>query len=82
MREEIDTSLVGHVAAELMERVAQQFGEDAEVETVAVVAEVRHRDDDDAEATTITCSSSDSRAWVQAGLLSFASRLVERQAMS
>lgn len=82
MREEIDTSLVGHVAAELMERVAQQFGEDAEIETVAVVAEVRHRDDDDAEATTITCSSSDSRAWVQAGLLAFASRLVERQAMS
>ena len=81
MREEIDTSLVGHVAAELIERVGQQFGEDAELETVAVVAEVRHRDDDDADATTITCSSSDSRAWVQAGLLSFASKLVERQGM-
>jgi hypothetical protein len=80
MREGIDTSLVGHVAAELMDQVSEQFGDNAAVETVAVVVEVRHFDGEQ-DATTITCVSSEPRAWAQSGLLSFAARLVERQAL-
>jgi hypothetical protein len=82
MREGIDTRMVGHVAADLMEPVSGRFGEDARVETVAVVVEVRHPDDESGEATTITCGCSEPRAWAQSGLLRFAARLVERQALS
>ncbi|MBM3667128.1 MAG: hypothetical protein FJW90_06540 [Actinobacteria bacterium] len=77
MTQEIDTTLVGHVAADLMERISDQFGEEATVETVAMVIEVRHSDGEEREATTITCSCSDPRAWAQAGLLRFAAGLVE-----
>jgi hypothetical protein len=80
MTQGIDTSMVGHVAADLMEQVAERFGEDATVETVAVVAEVHHSDGEE-EATTITCGCSDHRAWAQSGLLRFAARLVDHQAM-
>jgi hypothetical protein len=76
----IDTSMVGHVAADLMDQVSERFGEDATVETVAVVVEVRHPDGD-TEATTITCGCSDERAWAQSGLLRFAAGLVENQSM-
>jgi hypothetical protein len=78
----IDTSAVGHVAADLMEQVADQFGEDAAVETVAVIVEVRHPDEQEGQSTTITCSCSDQRAWVHSGLLRFAAELVERHASS
>ena len=82
MKAEIDTRMVGHVAADLMEQVAEQFGEEATVETVAMVVAVRHADDATEEATTISCACSDPRAWVQVGLLHFAANLVERQATS
>jgi hypothetical protein len=45
------------------------------------VVEVKHPDEEHGEATTITCKCSDPR-WAQAGLLGFASALVERQASS
>jgi hypothetical protein len=80
--QDIDTSKLGHVAADLMDRVGRQFGPDASVGTVAIVVEVSHPDDDAAEATTITCACSDHRAWAQSGLLSFAANLVERQALN
>lgn len=82
MKAGIDTRMVGHVAADLMEQVAEQFGEEAAVETVSVVVEVRHADEASDQATTISCACSDPRAWVQAGLLHFAANLVERQATS
>ena len=80
MTQSIDTTMVGHVAADLMEQVSERFGEDATVDTVAVVVEVRHPDGD-SEATTITCGCSDHRAWAQSGLLRFAAELVEHQSM-
>ena len=82
MADPVDTSLVGHVAADLMDVVAEKFGQDASVETVAIVVEVKHPDEEHGEATTVTCKCSDPRAWAQAGLLGFASALVERQATS
>lgn len=81
MRPGIDTRVVGHVAADLMEQVSEQFGDEATVETVAVVVEVRHPDQPSGAATTITCSCSDHRAWAQSGLLRFAAGLVDRQAL-
>lgn len=78
----IDTTRVGHLAAELMEGVENQFGPEASVETVAIVVEVRHPGDDAGDATTITCACSDERAWAQSGLLRFAADLVDHQAMS
>jgi hypothetical protein len=72
----IDTSVVGRLAAETMETVEQQFGEEAEVGAVAMVVEVRHVDENGDEVTAITCTSSDRRSWVQYGLLKFAAKLV------
>ncbi len=77
----IDTTLVGQVAAELMEQVSEQFGDEASVHTVAVVVDVHHPEGEEGDSTTITCACSDPRAWAQAGLLDFAARLVERQAL-
>jgi hypothetical protein len=82
MSEGADTRIVGHVAADLMEVVSGEFGDDATVEAVAIVVEVRHLDERAGEMTTITCSSSDHRAWAQSGLLRFAAELVERRALS
>jgi hypothetical protein len=42
MTQRVDTSLVGHVAADLMDVVAEQFGEEASVETVAIVIDEAH----------------------------------------
>ena len=78
---EIDTQVVGQLAAGLMDQVSSQFGDDATVETVALVVEVRHPDDD-GEATTITCRCSDERAWVHSALLRVGAQLVEREALS
>ena len=72
----IDTSIVGQLAAETMESVEQQFGENAEIGTVAMVVEVRHLDEEGDEATTITCTSNDRRPWAQYGLLRFAAKLI------
>jgi hypothetical protein len=72
----IDTSVVGQLAAETMESVEQQFGENAEIGTVAMVVEVRHLDEEGDQATTITCTSNDRRPWAQYGLLQFAANLV------
>ena len=82
MRPEIDTQKVGRLAAELMEQISGQFGDEAAVETVALVVEVRHQGEDGGGSTTITCRCSDDRAWIQSGLLRFGAELVERQALS
>lgn len=37
MTQEIDTSLVGRVAADPMDRISGQFGDEATVETVAML---------------------------------------------
>lgn len=55
-----------------MERLTERYGEDAEVGTVAVVAEVDCGDD----STAIYYRCTDGRHWIQAGLFEAAKRAV------
>lgn len=76
----MDTSSVGLVAAELMERIQDDYGDGVEVGTVAVVVELdlpASEENDDMGATEITCRCSDDRRWVQAGLFEQAKRAVQ-----
>jgi hypothetical protein len=70
----LDTSTVGTLAAELMERLAEQYSEDAEIGIVAVVAEI-----DCGDSTAIYYRCTDGRHWIQAGLFDAAKRAVIEQ---
>lgn len=66
----LDTSKVGMVAAALMEDLASEAapGEEQEVGTVMLLAEVRG-EDEDGTYTFIQFRCNDERTWVQRGLL-------------
>jgi hypothetical protein len=74
----IDTSVVGTLAAEFMERIEGEYGEGATIGISMVVAEVTIPgvDDDDPGSTEILYRSTDDRGWVQNGLLVAARRAV------
>jgi hypothetical protein len=69
----MDTTKVGRVAADLMESMAQRYGEEeVEVGEVLVVVELSHppgAETDFEESTQVVYRCSDSRGWVQRGLL-------------
>ena len=73
----IDTSDLGVVAAELMEKLERSYldKEDVKIGVVAVIAEVEFSDAD-GEYTVIEYRCSDGRKWVQAGLFAQTSRAV------
>ena len=80
----MDTTEVGQTTAKLMESLAEEFGDDAQVGIVAVVVEVTEPisaedweeaegrpptpDDEPLEATSLRWRCSDGRNWVQRGL--------------
>jgi hypothetical protein len=66
----VDTSRVGLLAAELMESIAEEHGDDVELGVVAVVVEIDIPPSTDEEygATLIEMRCSDKRRWIQAGL--------------
>lgn len=75
----MDTSSVGHIAAELMEAIAHKY-DDAPVVIGAIMLLVEVRADPDASesdfsgpfedfAATIESQCSDDRLWIQVGLL-------------
>ena len=70
----LDTTAVGHLAAQLMDRLTEEYGEDAEIGTVAVVVEVEM-----GNATAITYRCTDARRWIQVGLFGAAQRAVLEQ---
>ena len=76
----MDLSAVGLLAAELMERISDEYdGQDVEVGTVAVVVELDippSGDNDGNGASEVTYRCNDGRRWVQAGLLEQAKRAV------
>jgi hypothetical protein len=72
---------VGEIAAELMEELAEDFGDDATLGVVMVVAEVEDATDPDDPTTTITLRCSDGREWIQTGFLESATREVRRWGM-
>lgn len=61
---EIDTSMLGEIAAEAMERIAADFGDAATIRTVAIIAEIDVHD-----ATHFYVASSDDRPWMQMAFL-------------
>lgn len=73
----LDTTRLGTVAAELMERLINDHADTdgAHVGVVAVVAEVTGSIDGE-ECTWIEYRCSDSRRWIQAGLFDHAIRAV------
>jgi len=72
----LDTTRVGQVAAELMEAIAEGYDDAVEIGAVAVIVEVGTTDDADEGWTTVNYRCSDTRRWVQAGLLDAAKRAV------
>jgi hypothetical protein len=68
----IDQAAVGTVAAELMEELAESYGEDATIDTVAVVVSVTHAG---GAATNVHSKVSESTpVHVAIGLLEYVSR--------
>jgi hypothetical protein len=66
----IDSTKVGVVTAELMDYLAESYGDDeVGVGTVMVLVEVTGTDEDGDDWTAIQSRCSDPRAWVQNGML-------------
>ena len=65
----MDVSEVGVLAASLMDSIAEEYGDDCEIGTVAVVVEINH---DRWSAVRYRCN--DGRRWVQAGFFEQAKR--------
>ena len=72
----MDTTELGNIAAEMMEALAEDFGDGAELGVVMVVAEVVDDTDPDDQLNTIVGRCSDGREWVQTGLLQTATRTI------
>jgi hypothetical protein len=71
----LDLGDLGVIAAELMERLEEDYAdkESARLGVVAVIAEVEW-DDGDSEITAVEYRCSDGRRWVQSGLFTAAER--------
>jgi hypothetical protein len=77
----MDATSVGQLAADLMERIADEYPDECEVGVVALVLEVDIPPSDDEEegSTEITYRCSDGRKWIQAGLFHRAVAIAERE---
>jgi hypothetical protein len=76
----MDTTRLGHVAADLMDHIAEEYGatDGVTLGIVAVIAEVDLPDSDGEPGwTTVQYRCSDARRWIQAGLFDAARRGVE-----
>lgn len=67
----IDHAKVGQLAAQLMQELEEQYGEDAQLERVALIVAVAHDED---KLTVHTKFAPDSPPWTQRGLLEYAAR--------
>lgn len=74
----LDVTPLGELAAEVMERIEREYGDEATVGICAVVVEVDVPSDDpeDPGFTEILYRCTDQRRWVQAGLFDAAKRAV------
>ncbi len=69
----IDQAQVGRLAAQLMQELEDQYGEDAQLERVALIVAVAHGED---KLTVHTKFTPDCPPWTQRGLLEYAARHV------
>jgi hypothetical protein len=65
----MDTTKLGKIAAELMERLAKEERQDDEIGAVAIVVETRGTREDESGYTVIQVECSDPRYWITRGLL-------------
>lgn len=74
----IDPAELGKYAAEFMDTLEAEYGEQGTLVTFAIVAEIDLAPDDEnpAGATEIRYTSSEQRRWVQAGFFEAAKRAV------
>lgn len=76
----IDTSAVGTIAAEMMDQIAERYGADAHIDTVAIIVEVDMPDTEGRPGwTAVDYRCSDTRRWVQLGFFEAAKRAVLEQ---
>ncbi len=66
----IDQAQVGRLAAQLMQELEDQYGEEATLERVALIAAVDHGD----QLTVHTRVTPECPPWTQRGLLEYAAR--------
>lgn len=65
----MNTDAIKSAAKMFEEHLLEDFGDDTlEVGVVAVIAEIRHTDEEGDDSTAIAFWCSDQRAWVQGGL--------------
>lgn len=53
----VDTGPIGRAAAELMERIEDEYGEDARFEAAVVIVDVSYKDEEGDECTTVQWKS-------------------------
>jgi hypothetical protein len=70
---EIDPTLIGETAAELMD----EFDIEGEIEIVLIIAAIKPHDEDEHGESYIKMKCSDERGYVQAGLLRSAAVITE-----
>lgn len=66
----MDTTELGKVAAELMEKLAKDEHENDEIGAVAIIVETRGKREDGSKYTSIQVECNDPRYWITKGLLS------------
>ncbi len=71
----VDTSILGSLAADVMEQIEGLYGGEAELGTVAIIAEI-NVEDDEFGTNVIVYKCSDSRRWIQMGLFEAAKMAV------
>lgn len=73
----MDTSELGKVVAELMDKIEREEDDDAELGTIAIVVETRGKREDGSGYTIIQVQCNDPRYWITKGLLSSAIEVTE-----
>jgi len=72
----MDTTKLGELAAQFMEELTEEYGDNEEEEIDMVVMAVELKD---SESTVIVTKSSDDRAWVEAAFFEAASESIHEQ---
>lgn len=72
----IDSTQLGQLAAHFMESIERDFGQDAELGVVSIVAEINVYKADGPGYTSINFVCTDNRRWIQAALFDAGQRCV------
>lgn len=71
----MDGTKLGNLTLEFLERMRERFGDDAELGTFAIVADVNHVNEDGEDENSFSYLCSDKRGWVQVAFFSNVSEI-------